>query len=288
MPFKKKTAEQPTKKTKMVASQNKNNKKINPCCSLLTHKHCSGFGHTLVKVLGGILLVYLIFYIGTLINNNLQKSKYIGMAPKQERTIQVAGYGKIVGSNDIAVTTIGYSNTSTDVATAQANNKKIMDAVLKDLKNMGIKEKDIQSNYSVYPQYNYTNSGRKFGGYQVNHQMKIKIRNLSTVSNVLTLAGKYGANQVGGLNFTVDDNESLKSQARIKALADAKNKAQVIANYLGVSLGKAVSYNEYENNKTYYPIAKTMVEGLGGTSAPEVSTGSSNVEMNVNVIYEIK
>ena len=59
-----------------------------------------------------------------------------------ERTISVNGFGKVVGSNDIAVTTIGHSNTDKDVAKAQADNKKVMDKIAADLKTMGIEDKD--------------------------------------------------------------------------------------------------------------------------------------------------
>jgi uncharacterized protein len=286
MPIKKISAK--TKRVKKVVKNLEESK--SECCQTSC---CSGsnFGKLLMLVLFGILLVYLIFYIGTLINNNLKKSDYIGMAPKQERTVAVTGFGKITSSNDIAMTTLGYTNTSTDVAKAQADNKKVMDKVMAELKRLGVSEKDIKSSYSVYPQYNYSaSSGRKFNGYQVTNQLTIKIRDLDKIQSVLALAGKYGANQISGLSFTVDDNESLKSKARAKALVDANKKAQVIAKYLGVRLGKAISYVEYENSKGY-PLLKSMSsldESSIGGSGPTVSGGSSNVEMNVNVVYEIR
>jgi hypothetical protein len=260
------------------------------CCQNNTGKTscCNYFGKKIIMTLIGVLLVYGVAYIGTLVRENIKKYDYIGMTPKQERTIVVAGYGKITGGNDIALMTLGYTNTSTDVAKAQADNKKVADAILVDLKKMNIDEKDIQSSYSIYPQYDYV-SGSRFAGYQVSHQMSIKIRDLTKVSGVLALASKYGANQISGLSFTVDDTENLKSQARVKALSDANKKAKVIAGYLGVNLGKAVSYSEYEGSNTY-PMMKSLsaTDSYGVSSAPAVSSGSSEVEMNVNIVYEIK
>lgn len=268
----------------------KEEKTAKSCCQNNAAKTscCNYFGKKILLTLVGVLLAYSVAYLGTLVRENIKEYDYIGMTPKQERTIVVAGYGKIIGGNDIAMIVLGYTNTSTDVATAQSDNKKVTDAILVDLKKMGINEKDIQSSYSIYPQYDYV-SGSRFAGYQISHQMSIKIRDLTKVSGVLALASKHGANQISGLSFTVDDTENLKSQARVKALSDANKKAKVIAGYLGVNLGKAVSYSEYEGSNAY-PMMKTLSadSSYGVSNTPAVSGGSSEVEMNVNIVYEIK
>jgi len=250
---------------------------------------CCGqeFGKKIIATLVGILLVYVIFYLGTLINNNIKKYSYIGQADRAVQTITVSGYGKVIGSNDIAITTIGYSNTDKDVSKAQTANKKVMDAVLADLKTLGIDEKDLKSNYTIYPEYTYNSSNaREFSGYKVSNQVTVKVRNLSNIQNVLALASKYGANQISSLSFTIDDNENLKSQARAKALADAKKKAAVIASSLGVQLVEVNNYSEYEA-KAYADYSYNSGASSSGT-APQVSAGSNTVEMNVSVTYEVK
>ena len=99
---------------------------------------CFHFGKKILMTIVGILLVNFIFYFGILIRNNAKKYNFIGRADKQERTITVNGLGKVSGNNDIAMTTIGYSNTDKDVAKAQADNKKVMDQVFADLKKLGL------------------------------------------------------------------------------------------------------------------------------------------------------
>lgn len=256
------------------------------CCG----RHC--FGKRLIKTLMGILLVYVIVLVGVLIRNNAKQFFYIGRADRPERTIVVNGMGKVNGNNDIAVTTIGYSNTDKDVAKAQADNKKVMDQIIVDLKKLGVLEKDLQSNYTIYPDYNYTqDKGQQLIGYKVGNQLTIKIRDLSKIPEILGLAGKYGATEVSGLSFTIDDPENLKLDARAKALTDAKSKAVYLSQKLGVNLGSVVSYNEYEggNDQMYQPM---MVKALGVGGGPEstqpaVESGSKDVTMNVSVVYEI-
>ena len=252
---------------------------------------CFHFGKKILMTIVGILLVNFIFYFGILIRNNAKKYNFIGMADKQERTITVNGLGKVSGNNDIAMTTIGYSNTDKDVAKAQAANKKVMDAVYAELKKMGVEDKDLQSSYTIYPDYNYTQDrGQELKGYRVSNSLTVKIRDLNKISDILGLAGKYGATEISGLSFTIDDPENLKAQARDKALADLKVKAARLANSLGVRLGGIVFYNEYEGGdyqpKMMYAEATGIGGGMGGGPAV-VSGGSKDVTMNVNVTFEV-
>ncbi|MFA7654066.1 MAG: SIMPL domain-containing protein [Candidatus Magasanikbacteria bacterium] len=251
------------------------------------------FGKKLLLTFLGVVLVYSIFYLGTLVRNNIKKYDYIGKADRMEHSISVSGYGKVIGSNDIALTTIGYSNTDKDVAKAQAANNVVMDKVYADLKVLGVDDKDLTSDYSIYPDYNYTqDKGQQLVGYRVTNQVAIKIRDLSKITQVLNLAGKYGATQISGLSFTIDDPENLKAQAREKALADAQQKAVKLSNALGVKLMAVMNYNEYEGSNSYYPVKAVSAYGMGGGAvvdvAPEaVSAGSRDVVMNVNITYEI-
>src|SRR3989339_179168 len=263
--------------------------------------HMCGCGHSwgcslgkkVLMTLFGVLLVYGIFYIGTLMRNNIKQYYYIGQADKMERTIIVAGFGKITASNDVAVTTLGFSNTDKDVAKAQADNKAVMDKVFADLKGMGVEDKDVQTDYRVYPDYNYTqDKGQVLKGYRIENKLTIKIRDLTKTSQILGLVGKYGLTEVAGLSYTIDDSESIKATARAKALANAKVKAQELAAQLGVNLGNVVSYNEYEGGNSYYPMKAAVPEmmlGMGGvdTSPANISSGSQDVAINVNVVYEI-
>lgn len=248
------------------------------------------FGKKILMTLVGVLIVYLTFYIGTLMRNNIKKYNIIGQADTMERMISVSGSAKVTGKNDIAVTTIGYTNLNSDVAAGQIENKKVMDKVLADLKAMGIDEKDLESGYSFNPEYDYTQKGQIFKGYRVQSNVTVKIRDLSKVPAVLALPGKYNANQVGSLSFTIDDPKNLKEEAREKALVDAKVNAQKLAQLLGVRLGEVISYNDYESAAPIYSYAKAAY-GMGGgglgTGPNDVSSGSQDINMNVTVSYKI-
>ncbi len=256
----------------------------------VTHMdHMSVFAKKLFGTLLGILLVYLIFLVGTMIRNNLQKFNYIGQADRLERTILVDGQGKISAKPDVAMTTMGMIAEGKTVADAQSKNTTVMNSLHEKLKALGIEEKDIQTaNYNIYPQYNYNDpDGRELQGYEVSQQVTVKIRDLSKANQVLALAGEVGANNVSGLQFTVDDREAYKAQARKLAMAQVVEKAQMLSQTLGVHLKEVVAYSEFEGGDGTPMLYKTL-DSMGGQAAPAVESGSMDVVMNVQVTFEIR
>lgn len=251
------------------------------CCREKFHDN---FGKKILMTLVGVLIVYLTFYVGTLMRNNIKKYDTIGQADQNERSITISGTAKVNAKNDLAMTTIGYTNIDADVGKAQADNTKVMNPVLTDLKSLGIEDKDLQSDVSVYPQYDYTDKGSVLKGYRVTNNINVKIRDLSKVSAVLALPAKYGVNSISGLSFTVDDVEKLKEQARENALEDARLKAIKLSRILGVKVGEVINYSDFETSVGAMPYAAKAMDSI---SAPQVASGSQDVTMNVNVTYKI-
>ncbi|MBI5731876.1 MAG: SIMPL domain-containing protein [Candidatus Magasanikbacteria bacterium] len=257
------------------------------CCC-----RCSGFGPILMKVLAGILLVYLIIFIGALARNNLKKFNYIGKAERMQNTIALTGEGKVTGAPNIAVTEIGLLTEKEDVASAQKENTEKMNKLISEVKKLGIAVDDIQTTqYQIYPKYDYSNGKSVISGYTVSQSVSIKIRDLAKINAVLAKVGEVGVNQVSNLSFTIDNPEELKAAAREKALTNVKAKAVALAKDLGVKLVRIVSFNEYAPENQAYPMYKNMAEGMGGagaTPSPDIQTGTLEVKVSVSVIYEIE
>ncbi len=270
-----------------VKSSNGNGKS----CSAWHAPFCSDFAGKIFATLMAILVVYAIVLVGTMIRNNLQKYDYIGQSDRQERTITIQAEGKVTAKPDIAETSIGMLSNGKTVAEAQEANTKVMNTLIEKLKALGIKEDDIQTaNYNISPQYNYTDQrGRELLGYEVSQSVTIKIRDLTKANQALALAGEVGANSVGGLQFTIDDREVYKEQAREKALEKVAAKAQTLGKSLGVRFVKVVSYDEFEGGGGGpIPYAAKAMESVGGPTPPTVEAGSLDVVMNVGVVFEIR
>ncbi|MBU2542032.1 SIMPL domain-containing protein [Patescibacteria group bacterium] len=263
------------------------------CCSLMKCG-CNEMVKKLFITLLGILLVYVVVLVGSMIRNNLQEYDYIGKADRMERTITIEAEGKVTATPDIAVTTMGMVSEGVTVAEAQEKNTLVMNDLTAKLKNLGIDEDDLQTmDYNIYPRYDYTEKdGRVLEGYEVHQSLKVKIRDLDLANSVLALAGEVGANSVSGLDFTLDDDEVYKAQARDEALLKVVEKAKILSQSLGVGLVKVVAYDEYESGANGIPIYKAYSESAygigGGLPTPDVQAGSTDVMMNVAVTFEIR
>lgn len=290
----------PVKKPKKLGARTSVPKPIPPmpeekkdCCPPhFKHKHCTDFCRKIFATLMGILLVYIIILVGTMIRNNIAEYDYVGQQEKAERMMTIEADGKITAKPDIAVTTMGMFVEAETVEEAQALNTKVMNELIAELKKLGVEEKDIQTtNYNIYPRYNYLDEeGRVLDGYEVSQNVTIKIRDLDKANDILALAGKVGANNVSGLDFTIDDKEVYLAEAREKALEKVAEKAQALQKSLGVRFGGVVSYNEYEGGDVFNGMKSMFADteyGLGG-GAPQIESGSLDIEMNVSVTFEIR
>lgn len=237
-----------------------------------------------------LLILGILAVLGTVVAKNLKSYKYIGKPTAERDTITISGQGKVTGIPDIATIEVGLMTEKTSVASAQKENSEKMNRLIANLKQLGVEDKDIQTSYyNIYPQYDWPNGKQVLRGYQVHQGVRIKIRNLSKIGDILAAAGEGGANQVSGLSFNIDDPEKLRQEARIKALENAKEKAEALAKAAGVKLGKIVSFSEYSEAP---PVPyKAYAEGLGiggGGEVPTIEQGTLDIVVNVTVSYEIQ
>jgi len=119
--------------------------------------------------------------------------------------------------------------------------------------------------------------------------VQVKIRNFTKIGDILSQATSKGANLAGDLQFTIDNPEQFKEEARAKAIAQAKANARNLAKESGINLGKII--NVYEN---YYPIAyNTSIKAMGGgipdsAPVPTIQPGQQEIDVTINLTYQVK
>jgi hypothetical protein len=221
---------------------------------------------------------------------------------KSENYISVSGSGEIYAKPDLAMTSFSVLTEKKTVAEALSENTKNMNAVIQAVKDQGVEEKDLKTtNFYISPRYEYEKveeSGyyppegrRTLVGYQITQTLEVKIRDLDKTASILEAGVDAGSNQVGDLQFTIEDEDELVKQAREEAINEAKEKAELLASQLGVRLVGVSSFSESSNRtNSYY--------GMGGTeesSAPKMSyedisieTGENKVSVSAYITYKIK
>ena len=212
---------------------------------------------------------------------------------QNQNQITVSGVGKVYAKPDVAIVSFGVTTEGATVANVISKNSEKMNAVIEAVKKLGVGEKDIQTtNYNLYPQYNYTEAqGRLFEGYTLSQNVQVKIRDFTKTGDILAKGTEMGSNLVGNLQFTIDDPDQLKQEARAKAIEKAKANAKNLAEKSGISLGKIV--NIYENSNSYAPMMydSKMAYGMGGAEnlvTPTIEAGQQEIEITINLTYLVK
>jgi len=206
------------------------------------------------------------------------------------REIMVSGEGKVYIIPDIATVNIGVENEGTDIAAIIKKNTEKMNAIIDDIKGLGIDEKDIKTtNYNLTPQYNWTESeGRIFTGYKITNTILVKIRNFEKIGDVLSKSTERGANSIGNISFTIEDPEKIIQEAREKAIEQAKTKAESIAESSGLKLVKLL--NVQEGYSPYYGTTYEKATGGGieaAAPAPQIQPGQQEVSTTVTLTYRV-
>lgn len=209
------------------------------------------------------------------------------------RSVHVTGIGSVTAEPDIATIYLGVSVEKETVEVAREEAASAMTAVIDALKNNDIADRDIQTeNFSIYPQYDYTEEGRVLRGYRVNNTVNVKVRELDSLSDIIDDATTAGGDivVVNSIQFMLEDPTPLQAQARALAVKDAEVKAQTLAEAGGVTLGKPITITE-TSRSAGPPIAFAEAEEFAADSArtsTPIQAGELTVTVNVTVVYEIE
>ncbi len=251
-----------------------------------------------------IVLIVLFSFLTILtwvnISNNLKEGRYIGQEIETKNTISVSGKGEIYAKPDLALVTFSVKNEAKQVSEAMQENAKKMNEVITFLKQKGIAEKDLKTtSFNIYPRYEYQTgeigiyshpSGKRvLVGYEVNQSLQVKVRDLTKIGMIIQGAVAKGANQIGSLQFTIDKPDELKAKARELAIKQAKSKAREVASQLGIRLVRVTNFQENSLIPRYYGYERGIANPLPQSKEiPTIETGSSKVESNVTITYEIR
>ena len=168
-------------------------------------------------------------------SNNYKLDDYI--SGKNHSRLKVFGKGSINVKPDAAEVGIGVITENIQLEAAQEENAKITTEVINSIKAIGVLPKYIQThNYNIRPTYDYIEGKQVFRGYEVSNNLKILIRNIDLVGEIIDIAVKNGANTVSGVSLIVSDKTKYYYEALRLAVVDSQKKASVMANELNVNL----------------------------------------------------
>jgi uncharacterized protein len=216
-------------------------------------------------------------------------------------TISVSGTGKISAKPDIAVISMGVLTHGATAREALASNSEAMTALLDTLKQYGVASKDVQtSQIQVNPQYSQPQPGGpgvpraggefipRIVGYNVANMVQVTARDISKLGVVLDAVVQAGANQIHGISFRIDHPEKLLDEARKRAMADAKHKAELLAGEAGVVVGPPKSIQESGGEEPPRPLQYGMRAAMAAPAPVPVAAGEEELAVTVHVVYELQ
>ena len=200
--------------------------------------------------------------------------------------ISVTGEATISVAPDQAQIDGGVTSEAKTAREASDANNAAMGKVLLALKSAGVDEKDYQtSRLSLQPQSAPNRSGpAAIVGYRASNRVTIRLRDVTKVASTIDTLVGAGANEVGGINFSVSQASKLLDEARDQAVADARRKAEIYAKAAGVTLGAPLSISE-EGNAPPVPYRRMAV---GTEASAPVAQGEETLRVTVSVSWAIK
>jgi uncharacterized protein YggE len=203
------------------------------------------------------------------------------------RHITVVGHGQANAIPDTASIQMGVQSEAATAREALTDNNTKMAALITKLKELGIAEKDIQtSNINIYPRYD--NEGRDVLGYQVSNTVTVKIRNVNGAGALLDQVVDAGANSMSGIAFMVDDAKALEQQARDQAIADARARAESMAQTAGATIGQVLSITENIGSAPPMPLMRQEAKAMATDAMVAVQPGEQTIAAQVQITYELR
>ena len=207
-----------------------------------------------------------------------------------ETKITVSGTGETQISADTAVVTLGVEARDKDVLAAQQKANGVIAAIREALTELGIPQDCVNTDYmNIYAIYDYDGSREQVTAYSAGSSLAIKVTDMDKVGLVIDTAFAAGANTLNGISFSASDTEAAKAESLKKAVADAKAKAEILAEAAGLKITGTDAVSEggtfsYDNNVGNFNV-RTMGKEESLDTGTVVQAARLIVSANVTVTF---
>lgn len=209
-------------------------------------------------------------------------------------TLTLTADGVVSAAPDTAIVSLGVVQEAGTADAALSANNKAMAKALAALKDAGVADKDIStSGFTIDPVMVYppqksdgTQEAPKITGYRVSNAVTVKLRDIAKAGGLLDKVIRVGANDVRGVSFTVDDQDSLMDQARVAALKTVESRAALYAQTAGFTLKRILSISEGTQDRP--PMPMMMAKAAPQGDSVPLAAGEQDIRATVNVTWEIE
>ena len=203
--------------------------------------------------------------------------------------LDIVATGEVSRVPDVAIISAGVVSRSATATAALSDSAARMARVLEALKRAGVADRDVQtSNVSLNPEYRYPqNESPQLVGYTASNTVTIRFRDIRNSGKILDALVREGANQINGPTLAVDKPEEALDEARAKAIASGRARADLYARALGMRVIRVVSIDE---NRGYAPPPPVpmMMAARGERDQTKIAPGEQNLQVNLTMTFELQ
>ncbi len=209
----------------------------------------------------------------------------------QQEGIWVSGRGEVTVIPDIATLRLGVEVQAASVAVAQSQAAEAMNDVMEALTDNGVAKKDIQTQYFSIRQvtkWDREKEEETVVGYRVTNKINVKLREIDKAGTIIDAVAAVGGDltRIDSIDFSVDDPSAYYEEARAKAMADAKAKAEQLAELADGKLGKATYISESSQSPPPIYRQDLYEEAMPAATTP-ISPGEMAISLTVQIAYAL-
>ena len=205
--------------------------------------------------------------------------------------LDVAATGEVTRVPDLAIISAGVQTLQPTASGAIEDNAARMEKVRAALKRAGIEDRDIQtSSINLNPEYVYDqNRPPRLTGYRATNTVNVRFRDLKRTGQILDALVAEGANQINGPNLTIDKPESALDEARTKAIANGRARADLYARALGMRVVRLISVSESGGYAAPPPMPMMMAQAERSADASsKIDPGTQQLQVSVAMSFELQ
>lgn len=207
--------------------------------------------------------------------------------------ITVSGTGNVLIPADTATVSLGINVRDPDVMKAQQKANEITAAIRAVLTENGIAPEDINTGYvNIYAIYDYRDGAEEISAYNANSTLSIRLTDMTVIGRVIDLAFGAGANTLNGIEFSASDTEEAEASALKKAVQNAREKAEILAEAAGLKIEKIDNISEgstftYDRGSSFSRKAETEEAADVSMGTPTVVQAAKlQISATVSVTFE--
>lgn len=207
--------------------------------------------------------------------------------------LDVTGTGIVSIKADQARIILGVREDAEDVLTAQRTVNEKINGIYTALREAGVEQKDITTeSIHIAENYDYSEGDGKLVGYSASNDVSIVTRKIDEIGSYIDIAFAAGANDLQSVDFFSLDNSEAQNEALKLAVASAREKAETIANAMGMQI---VAVKHIKESEAYYGdnsvgakyMTATLEDTLGADQATMVQASELQISATVSIEFEL-